>query len=115
MRKSVALATLAALPFMLAAQAVQQAKPAPAPTGFGDTFKARPYGKGAIKVGNEKGTVIVVGGGAMGPEVYKAFIDAAGGPDALILDVPNASEQDTGQMNTANTGASWRNNGAKNV
>ncbi|HEY6219318.1 MAG TPA: Type 1 glutamine amidotransferase-like domain-containing protein [Gemmatimonadaceae bacterium] len=111
------LLAIIALPCALVAQATQQSqsKPAPAPEGFGDAFKARPYGKGSIKVGNEKGTVIVVGGGGMGPEVYKAFIDAAGGPDAIILDVPNASEQDTGQMNTANTGASWRNNGAKNV
>src|SRR5438067_4038698 len=112
MRKPAALAALVALPFTLTAQAVQQAKPAPAPPGYGDAFKARPYGKGAIKVGPEKGTVVVVGGGAMGPEVYKAFIDAAGGPDALIIDVPNAGGQDTVGPNT---GAPWRNNGAKNV
>src|ERR1043166_334085 len=112
MRKPVALAALVVFPLTLAAQAVQQAKPAPAPEGFGGAFKARPYGKGSIKVGNEKGTVIVVGGGAMGPEVYKAFIDAAGGPDALILDVPNAGGQDTVSPNTGNP---WRQNGAKNV
>jgi len=109
--RSALLATLV-LPVTLAAQAVQQAKPAPAPPGFGDAFKARPYGKGAIKVGPEKGTVVVVGGGGMGPEVYKAFIDAAGGPDALILDVPNAGGQDTVGPNTGNP---WRNNGARNV
>lgn len=102
------------LPASLAAQTVQQAAPppAPAPAGYGDAFKARPYGKGAIKVGPAKGTVVVVGGGSMGPEVYKAFIDAAGGPDALILDVPNAGGQDSV---SPNAGAAWRNNGAKNV
>jgi cyanophycinase len=101
-------------PASLIAQNVQQAAapPAPAPAGYGDAFKARPYGKGAIKVGPEKGTVVVVGGGGMGPEIYKAFIDAAGGPDALILDVPNAGGQD---VVSPNAGAAWRANGAKNV
>jgi cyanophycinase len=47
----------------------------------------------------------------MGPEIYKAFIDAAGGPDALILDVPNASGNPPG----ANAGQPWRLAGAKNV
>src|SRR5690242_8627889 len=42
------------------------------------------------QVGPAHGTVIVVGGGAMGPEIYSRFIQAAGGPDALIIDVPNA-------------------------
>jgi cyanophycinase len=112
----IALLASLVLPATLAAQAVQQATPAPAPAGYGDAFKARPYGSGAIKVGPEKGTVLVVGGGAMGPAVYKAFIDAAGGPDALILDVPNASWQESWKDSApANTGAPWRNNGAKNV
>jgi len=97
-----------AFPAVLAAQAV----PAPAPAPFDAPFKARPAGSGSIKVGPAKGTVIVVGGGAMGPEVYKAFIDAAGGPDALIVDVPNAGGTDTVPTNTGNA---WRTNGAKNV
>jgi cyanophycinase len=83
-----------------------------APARFGVPFKARPLGTGAIKVGPPRGTVVVVGGGGMGPEIYKAFIDAAGGPDALILDVPNAGGADS--VN-ANAGQAWRNNGAKNV
>ena len=44
----------------------------------------------APEVGPAHGTVIVVGGGAMGPEIYERFIAAAGGPDALIIDVPTA-------------------------
>jgi cyanophycinase len=36
------------------------------------------------------GSVIVVGGGAMGPEIYAKFIELAGGPDAVIVDVPTA-------------------------
>ena len=77
---------LLGFPAALAAQNT----PAPAPAPFDALFEARPYGSGAVKVGPPKGTVIVVGDGAMGPEIYKAFIDAAGGPDALIVDVPNA-------------------------
>ena len=42
------------------------------------------------KVGPARGTVIVVGGGQMGPEIYSEFIKSAGGPDALIIDVPTA-------------------------
>jgi len=41
-------------------------------------------------VGPAHGTVIVVGGGAIGPEISSRFIGAAGGPDSLIIDVPNA-------------------------
>jgi cyanophycinase len=73
---------------------------------------ARPLGDGAVKVGPPRGTIIVVGGGSMGPEIYKAFIDAAGGPDALILDVPNAGGNDSVGPNV---GQAWRNAGAKNV
>jgi cyanophycinase len=69
---------------------------------------------GAPRVGPAKGTVIVVGGGGMGPEVYDAFIKAAGGPDALILTVPNAGGAATYPAEGGNT-RSWRNAGAKNV
>src|SRR4051812_48641947 len=97
-----------------AAPVTQSARPATAtttaPASYGAPFKARPLGTGAIKVGPPRGTVVVMGGGGMGPEIYKAFIDAAGGPDALILDVPNAGGADS--VN-ANAGQGWRNNGAK--
>jgi len=98
------------LPGVLSAQASTQA--APAPGGFGAPFKARPPGSGTIKVGPERGTLLVVGGGSMGPELYRAFIEAAGGPEAIILVVPNAGGADS---ITPNMGQAWRNNGAKNV
>ena len=41
-----------------------------------------PMAPAPSRSGPERGTVIVVGGGEHGPQVYKAFIDAAGGPDA---------------------------------
>jgi cyanophycinase len=106
MRTILLAAAAVALPVALLAQA------APAPAGFGDPFVPRPAGTGAVKVGPVKGAVIVVGGGAMGPEVYKAFIDAAGGPDAIILDVPNAGG---GDSVSATTGQGWRAHGAHNV
>ncbi|MEO8623229.1 MAG: Type 1 glutamine amidotransferase-like domain-containing protein [bacterium] len=69
---------------------------------------------GSPKVGPPRGTVIVVGGGVVGPEIVSQFIAAAGGPDALIIDVPTAGG-DTAYP------ANWRGanflkaGGAKNV
>src|SRR3954463_5819481 len=42
------------------------------------------------RVGPDHGAVLVVGGGSLGPEVLGKFIELAGGPDALIVDVPTA-------------------------
>src|SRR5436305_13602655 len=42
------------------------------------------------RVGPLRGTVLVVGGGSLGPEVLGKFVELAGGPDALIVDVPTA-------------------------
>ena len=111
MRNIVAAFALGFTPLALAAQdAPIQASPAP--EGFGTPFKARAPGTGQIKVGPTRGTVVVVGGGSMGPEIYDAFITAAGGPDALILVVPNAGGADSV---SPNTGQAWRNAGARNV
>ncbi|HEY3934034.1 MAG TPA: cyanophycinase [Gemmatimonadales bacterium] len=68
----------------------------------------------APKVGPPRGTVIVVGGGAMGPEVYQAFITAAGGPDALIVDIPTAGGAATYAQDDPSARA-WRNAGAHHV
>ncbi|HET7186580.1 MAG TPA: Type 1 glutamine amidotransferase-like domain-containing protein [Gemmatimonadaceae bacterium] len=62
-------------------------------------FLAAPSGAqtmhAAPRVGPPHGTVMVVGGGAQGPELYAKFIEAAGGPDALIIDVPTAGGDST--------------------
>ncbi len=72
-------------------------------------------GAGAVpRVGPARGTVVVVGGGSMGPEIYKAFIDGAGGPDALILMVPNAGGADTYPQDRPSL-RGWRTAGAKNI
>lgn len=68
----------------------------------------------APRVGPARGTVIAVGGGSMGPEIYKAFIDAAGGPDALIIDVPNAGGADAYPQDGPST-RGWKQAGAKNI
>ncbi len=49
----------------------------------------------APRVGPPRGAVLVVGGGAMGPELWGTFIALAGGPDALIVDVPTAGGDST--------------------
>lgn len=40
----------------------------------------------------EKGSLVIVGGGGAGPEIWKRFVELAGGPDALIVMVPTALE-----------------------
>jgi cyanophycinase len=109
-----ALLSIAVLPLTLAAQGrrTDTLPPAPAPEGFGGPFKALPLRDGPVKVGPVKGTVVVVGGGSIGPNIYKAFIDAAGGPDAILIDVPNAGGSDTAGKTTLRE---WRAAGAKNV
>lgn len=44
------------------------------------------------RVGPDNGSVVVVGGGNMGPEILQRFIDLAGGPDAPIVVIPTAGE-----------------------
>lgn len=70
----------------------------------------------ATKVGPARGTVIVVGGGAMGPEVYNAFIQAAGGPNALIIIVPTAGGgPDSSYTQNYQGKRGWMNAGAKHL
>lgn len=69
---------------------------------------------GSAKVGPDRGTVIVVGGGALGPEIYATFIEAAGGPDALIIIVPNAGGGDAYGQDAPST-RGWKTAGARNV
>ena len=57
---------------------------------------------------------MVVGGGALGPDVVARFIDAAGGPNALIVDVPTAGGDTTYPAQWRGAGF-LRAAGAKNV
>lgn len=81
-RPALALLAVPALAF-LALVAARRATPAA-------TRAASPQAADTTVVGPPHGTVVVVGGGAMGPDINDRFIAAAGGPDALIIDVPNA-------------------------
>src|SRR5262245_38851114 len=45
----------------------------------------------AAATGPEKGFVLAAGGGALGHDVLKRFIDLAGGPDAAIVLIPTAN------------------------
>ena len=57
---------------------------------------------------------MVVGGGAVGPEIVARFIAAAGGPDALIIDVPTAGGDST--YPASHAGANFlKAGGARNV
>jgi len=109
MRKKSALTASSILALALALPAAFAASPAPAP------YQPEPARTGPVKVGPPNGTVIAVGGGAQGPRIYKAFIDAAGGPDALILDVPNNSISGPTKTAPAWAGEGLRKNGARNV
>jgi cyanophycinase len=40
----------------------------------------------------EKGSLVIVGGGGAGPEIWKRFIELAGGPDAPLVVIPTALE-----------------------
>ena len=57
--------------------------------------QTRSSDSGSPRVGPANGTVMVVGGGALGPDVVARFIQAAGGPNALIVDVPTAGGDTT--------------------
>lgn len=81
---------------------------------FAQTSSPPASGVGAPRVGPPHGTVIVVGGGSMGPEIYQRFIAAAGGPNALIIDVPTAGGDSVYTQNAPGT-RGWRQAGAKNI
>jgi cyanophycinase len=68
----------------------------------------------STKVGPPRGSVLVVGGGSLGPEVLGRFVELAGGPDALIVDVPTAGGDSVYPADWAGT-RSLRAAGAKHV
>ena len=60
-----------------------------------------------------KGALVVVGGGGAGPEIWKRFLELAGGPESLIVFVPTANEDPIG-FNFPEV-AALQKYGAKNV
>ena len=54
--------------------------------------------------GPQSGTLLVIGGGAMTPELWNAFVERVGGKDARIVVITNASEAgDTSWRRTLDT------------
>ena len=76
------------------------------------TSAATASARGTPSVGPRTGSVMVVGGGQQGPEVFAKFIELAGGPDALIVDVPTAGGD---SIDTSDGGRGLKNAGARNV
>src|SRR5215218_7227240 len=69
----------------------------------------------AAQYGPDKGTLVIVGGAMQDPVIVKRFIDLAGGPDAPIVIIPTASEDDEHYDNYWSGLKQWRENGAKNL
>lgn len=64
--------------------------------------------------GPQSGTLLVIGGGAMTPELWNSFVERAGGKDARVVVITNASEAgDTSWQRTLDTLSARI--GAKNV
>jgi cyanophycinase len=68
----------------------------------------------AAEHGPDKGTLVIVGGNMQDPAIVKRFIDLAGGPDAPIVIIPTAGDEDE-YDNYWSGLKQWRENGAKNL
>lgn len=66
------------------------------------------------RVGPENGSLVVVGGAMASEEIYRRFIDLAGGPNASIVLIPTAAGDDEFDDSYAGLGA-WREHGARNL
>lgn len=68
----------------------------------------------AVTTGPEKGSLIIAGGGRMGPEITEKFLELAGSKDALIIVIPTAAG---GEIDTDNVwfAKQLREYGATNV
>lgn len=54
-----------------------------------------PAGLPAQAVGPSDGTLVLAGGGVRDPDIYRTFVELAGGPDARIVVIPTAGTSDT--------------------
>lgn len=68
----------------------------------------------AAQHGPDKGTLVIVGGNMQDPAIVQRFIDLAGGPDAPIVIIPTAGE-DESYDNYWSGLKQWRQNGATNL
>ena len=68
----------------------------------------------AAEIGPEKGALMIVGGNMQDPALYKRFIELAGGPDAPIVIIPTAGEDDEYDQYWSGLRL-WREHGAQNL
>ena len=68
----------------------------------------------AAAIGPCDGSLVIVGGGPLGPEVVERFVALAGGPDARFVLIPTAAESDP--IDPTRAGEAWaRTFGVKHV
>jgi cyanophycinase len=68
----------------------------------------------AADIAPDRGTLVIVGGNMQDPAIVKRFIDLAGGPNAPIVIIPTAGEDDEYDQQWSGLRA-WRDNGATNL
>jgi cyanophycinase len=80
----------------------------PAPTQAVPTLAAQ------VAIGPKQGSLVIVGGGQLGPDIVKRFVTLAGGKDADVVVIPTAAENDPVDVKRVAEGFS-RTFGFKNV
>ncbi len=82
--------------------------------GAAEVVAAQEMAPSTPVVGPARGSLVIVGGAMQSPEIYKRFIDLAGGPDAPIVMIPTAGggeEYDAFYQGLT----AWRDAGARNL
>src|SRR5262245_33565634 len=69
---------------------------------------------GAADIGPDKGALMIVGGNMQDPALYKRFMELAGGPQAPIVIIPTAGDDDEYDQYWSGLRL-WRENGAQNL
>ena len=68
----------------------------------------------AGQVGPDRGSLVVVGGGELGPEIKQSFLSLAGGADAPLVVIPTAGEEQN-YGDDCRDAAMWREAGFRDV
>ena len=116
---ALAVAALAAIGTVAACTHVSNPAPAvgvQAGTSHSQATSAADNDGSEAHIGPTRGSLVVVGGGQMGPEIVTRFIELAGGKDAPIVVIPTAGgEADSLYTQSCRCAEFLRRAGAKNV